>query len=473
MAKNYFSIAAGILESVGGVSNVSSVSHCMTRLRVRPNDMNKVDVTKGRAVAGVLNVVVQNGEVQYVVGQDVPSVHNEFVKLGAFSTGGAVEDTAALKEDMQSISASGGKKKGFHPIAAVLDFIGGTFSPVIPVLVAGGLTGAVLTMLTNFFGFSTESGTYQVFYAVNQAAFFFLPIFIGFSAATQLKSNAYLGAFLGAVLLFSGINGVEGLDFFGFPITPVTYNSTVFPVILGVLFMSILYWILQKITPVFLRTIFVPLITMLVTVPVTLLYLGPVGGWAGDALANAVYGVYQQYPPVAVMLIGCLTPWMVFFGMNNATYPVVFALMKDVGSDPLICTGMAPANVAVGGACLAVALKSRDVNLKGVGLSAGATALCGITEPGVYGVLFPKRTPLVGAMLGGGLGGLLAGYLGMTQYVISTPGFISFPAYINPDGSKENFLYAMGVMALAAILSFIFTWLLYREKQPEGQDPAA
>ncbi|MBQ9347453.1 MAG: PTS transporter subunit EIIC, partial [Oscillibacter sp.] len=254
---------------------------------------------------------------------------------------------------------------------------------------------------------------------------------------------------------------------FGFPITAVSYNSTVFPVILGVLFMSILYWILQKITPVFMRTIFVPLITVLVTVPVTLLYLGPAGGWAGDALAKAVYDVYQQYPPVAVMLIGCLTPWMVFFGMNNATYPIVFALMAEVGSDPLICTGMAPANVAVGGACLAVALKSRDVNLKGVGLSAGVTALCGITEPGVYGVLFPKRTPLVGAMLGGGLGGLLAGYLGMTQYVISTPGFISFPAYINPDGSNENFLYAMGVMALAVILSFVFTWLLYREKQPE------
>ncbi|MBQ9347175.1 MAG: PTS transporter subunit EIIB, partial [Oscillibacter sp.] len=195
MAKNYFAIATGILDSVGGAENVSSVSHCMTRLRVRPNDMDKVDVPKGKHVEGVLNVVVQNGEVQYVVGQDVPSVHNEFLKLGAFSTGGAVEDTAALKTAMAGQNPGGGKKPGFHPIAAVLDFIGGTFSPVIPVLVAGGLTGAVLTLLTNFFGFSTESGTYQVFYAINQATFYFLPIFIGFSAATQLKSNAFLGAF--------------------------------------------------------------------------------------------------------------------------------------------------------------------------------------------------------------------------------------------------------------------------------------
>lgn len=455
--KDYGAIAKQIVEKAGGKENIRRVSHCMTRLRIQAADGQKVDVAGGKAIEGVLNLIVHNGEYQFVIGQDVPSVYEEILKLGNFPAGGPAEDAGAPQADTA--------QRGRAALNGALTFIGGTFSPVIPVLVAGGLTGAVLTLLTTFFGFGTESGTYQILYGLNQAAFYFLPVFIGFSAAAKLNSNGYLGAFLGAALLYSGINGAEGLDFFGIPVPSVSYNSTVFPVLLGVLFMSAVYKFLQKHLPVFLRTIFVPLLTMLVTLPVTLVVLGPIGGWAGELLANGVYAIYQAVPPVAVMLIGCLTPWMVFFGMNNATYPIVFALLAEVGSDPLICAGMAPANVAVGGACLAVALKSKKADLKGVSLSAGITALCGITEPGVYGVLFPQKTPLAGAMLGGGLGGLLCGILGMTQYVISTPGFISLPAYINPDGTPQNLLYALAVMVLAVAVAFGATWALYREEK--------
>ena len=115
-------------------------------------------------------------------------------------------------------------------------------------------------------------------------------------------------------------------------------------------------------------------------------------------------GIYRFAPAVAVAIIGAFTVWLVFFGMNNATYPVLFLLLAEIGSDPLICTGMAPANVAVGGACLAYALLQKDADKKGVGISSGITALSGITEPGVYGVLFPNRYPLIGAMVGGGVG---------------------------------------------------------------------
>ena len=180
----------------------------------------------------------------------------------------------------------------------------------------------------------------------------------------------------------------------------------------------------------------------------------------GTWLANGVYALYQAVPALAVMVIGITTPLMVFFGMNNATYPVVFALMAAVNSDPLICTGMAPANVAVGGACLAASLLSKNVEEKSVSVSAGITALCGITEPGVYGVLFPETYPLIGAMIGGGIGGLLAGILGMTQYVISTPGFISLPAYIDPTGSSYNLIVSVIVMIVAVVLGFVATYAL-------------
>lgn len=141
----------------------------------------------------------------------------------------------------------------------------------------------------------------------------------------------------------------------------------------------------------------------------------------------------------------------------------MFLLLAELGSDPLICTGMAPANVAVGGACLAAALIAKNAEEKSVAASAGITAMCGITEPGVYGVLFVKKYPLIGAMIGGGIGGFIAGLLGMTQYVVSTPGFISFAAYITPaeqGGGSRNFIIAMAVMVIAVIISFVSTYLL-------------
>lgn len=449
--KDYAQICKDIVNVVGGKSNINNVSHCMTRLRLGLADASKVDAEAAKNITGVLNLIVQNGEHQFVIGQDVPSLYEEFGKAG-FELGGSIEDADALKAD-----AEAAKGKWFQ---TAMSFIGGVFSPVIPVLIGGGLMGAVLTLLTTFAGVSPESGTYQVLYAINQATFYFLPVFIGFSAASRLKSNAYLGAFLACILLFNGINNAEGLTFLGLPVAQIGYNANIFPIILGVLFMSFVYKFFQKYVPVYLRTIFVPLLTMIITVPVTLIVLGPIGNTVGTWLASGVLAIYRAVPAIAVMVIGICTPLMVFFGMNNATYPVVFLLLAEVGSDPLICTGMAPANVAVGGACLAAALLAKKAEDKAVATGAGITALCGITEPGVYGVLFTKTYPLIGAMIGGGLGGLIAGAMGMTQYVISTPGFISFAAYIDPSGSSRNFIVAMVVMLIAVSVAFATTYLL-------------
>lgn len=451
--KDYAKIAKDIIEVCGGVENIANVSHCMTRLRVQLRNKSALDEAKAKEVPGVMNLIVQNGEHQFVIGQDVPTVYEEVTKVDGIKAGGSVEDMEALKEDSQV--------KGKW-VEAALSFIGGTLSPVIPVLVAGGLTGAVLTLLTMFAGVTTDSGAYQVIYAINQATFYFLPVFVGFSAASRLKSNPYLGAFLACILVSSGINGVA-LDFFGLPIQAIGYNANIFPIILGVIFMSIVYKFLQRTLPVNLRTIFVPLLTMLVTVPVTLIVLGPIGNTVGTVLADAMYAIYNAVPAVSVALMGATTCLFVFFGMNNALYPVCFALLAAVNSDPLICTGMAAGNVAVAGACLAVALIAKKADEKQVAAGAGVTALCGITEPGVYGVLFVKRYPLIGTIIGGGIGGFIAGLLGMTQYVISTPGFLSFAAYITPvemGGGMTNFAIAMGVMVLSTAVAFAVTYML-------------
>lgn len=187
--KDYKALAAGIIEKAGGAGNIASVTHCMTRLRLVLRDKSKFDTDAVKQVPGVLNVIIQNGEYQVVIGQDVPDVYAEAIKIDGIKAGGSVEDAEAAAKDLAQDHGNIGN--------AILSFIGGTFSPIIPVLVAGGLTGAVLSLLTNVFGVSAESGTYTIIYAINQATFYFLPIFIGFSAAARLKSNGFLGAFLG------------------------------------------------------------------------------------------------------------------------------------------------------------------------------------------------------------------------------------------------------------------------------------
>ena len=448
--KDYKKLSDDIIAVVGGVGNILSASHCMTRLRLNLRDDAKLNAEEAKKIPGVINLIQQNGEQQFVIGQDVASLYEEIIK-NDIKAAGSIDDADAFKADTQ--------KKG-NVVEAILSYVGGTFSPIIPVFIAGGLTGAVISLLQTFAHLSAESGTVFVLTAIQQAMLYFLPVYIGFSSASRLKSNPYLGAFLGAILLYVTANRPEVLNFLGIPVASIGYNGQIFPVVLGTLFMSVVYRFLQKVLPVVFRTVLLPVLTMLIVVPVTLIVLGPIGYWVGTALANGVLAIYRAFPALAVAIIGATTVWLVFFGMNNATYPVLFLLLAEVGSDPLICTGMAPANVAVGGACLAYALLQKDADKKGVGISSGITALSGITEPGVYGVLFPNRYPLIGAMVGGGVGGFLAGLFGLTQFVVANPGFISFAAYFNPDGTMGNFWGMMGVMVLAVVVGFISTWVL-------------
>ena len=453
--KDYKKLSDDIIAAVGGVSNILSASHCMTRLRLNLRDNSKLSVEEAKKIPGVINIIMQNGEQQFVIGQDVASLYEEIIK-NDIKAAGSVDDAEALKADTQA--------KG-SIVEAILSYVGGTFSPIIPVFIAGGLTGAIISLLQTFAGLDASSGTVFVLTAIQQAMLYFLPVYIGFSSATRLKSNPYLGAFLGAILLYVTANRPEVLNFLGIPVANIGYNGQIFPVVLGTLFMAVVYKFLQKVLPVVFRTVLLPVLTMIIVVPVTLLVLGPIGYWVGTGLANAVLAIYRAFPALAVAIIGATTVWLVFFGMNNATYPVLFLLLAEVGSDPLICTGMAPANVAVGGACLAYALLQKDADKRGVGISSGITALSGITEPGVYGVLFPNRYPLIGAMVGGGVGGFLAGLFGLTQYVVANPGFISFAAYFNPDGTMGNFWGMMGIMVLAVVIGFVVTYILGKRRE--------
>jgi PTS system beta-glucosides-specific IIC component len=208
-------------------------------------------------------------------------------------------------------------------VDVVLDFIAGCVSPVIPVLLASGLIAAVLSICVNFFGMDVGSGTAVVLSAVKDAGFYFLPIFLGFSTGNKLGINGYLGALLGGVLVYSTINGAQGLSFLGMSIYPTTYNSTVIPVILGVLFEAVVYKLLNKALPGTVKPFLLPLLSVLVAVPVTLLFLGPLGTVLSGWLTDGVMWVSDTFGAWAVGLYAMINPVCVMFGLDKAITPPI------------------------------------------------------------------------------------------------------------------------------------------------------
>ncbi len=447
MAADMGKLAKAIFDTVGGESNISVVNHCATRLRLTLNDADKVDDASVKKIPGVMGLIKRDDEIQIVIGTEVGKVYNEFIRLGKFKKSGKVDEN--------------GKKKGAGAVfGKIVDFVAGVFVPVLPVLVAGGLISAVLTVCTTFFGLGTESGTYTILMAIYNAAFYFLPVFVGYSAANKLGISPSLGALLGGVLVYSGINGAEGLDFLGIPVTTVTYNGSVVPIILGVLFMALIYKPVDRVVPKEIKFFVVPLVTMLITVPVTLVALGPLGEWIGTGLAIGLQWVNEKLGWFSVGLMGMVSPVLVMMGMNQALFPLCFAEFDAFGCDPFVLPGMLAANVAVGAAALAVWAKSKNKEVKALSLSAGLTGIFGITEPSIFGVLLRFKRPFIGAMIGGFVGGIFAGIVNLAEYSIVSPGVASILAFINPDGTMTNFWMAIITMVIAAATSFIATWLL-------------
>lgn len=438
-----------IYENVGGVQNVISANHCATRLRLKLKDTARFNEDKLKNNALIMGTVKRDNEVQLIIGPDVPKVYSLFSEKLDRSEN-STKDGIKQPKNLKSIGTT------------IVDFISGTFVPVLPILVAAGLVSAVLNILVTFFGVSAESGTFTVLNAVNDAGFYFLPIYIGYSAAKKIGINGMMGMFLGAILVHSAINGAEGLSFFNVTIPVMAYNTTTIPVIFGVLFMALLDKGADKVIPQSIKYFLKPLLVILVTVPITLIVLGPLGNTVGGYIANGLGFMFEKMGWLSVGLLGALTPLLVMTGTNQALFPLVFAMMGDYGYDAFVLPAMLAANVSVGAAALAIATREKNTQKRSLALSAGITGVMGITEPAVFGVMINYKSAFVGIISGGAVGGLLAGLVSLKQYAVVSPGLAAIPTYIPTDGSglNSNFWLSIVVLLVSVGTSFVVTSLL-------------
>lgn len=437
-------VAREVVQYMGGRENITNALHCVTRLRFNLKDEAKADMEAIKKIQGVLGTAVQNGQYQVIIGATVGDVFIEVEQiLGETVVNGALEE-----------------KRGRITPTAVLDVITGVFSPILPALVAGGMIKGIIAMFEAFGWISGGQGTWQVLSFISDVPFYFLPVLLGMSSAKKFKVNQYLGVCVAGALLYpsfmAGIDGSAAFTVLGMNVPVFNYSDSVFPVILGVGVLALVYHFIDKFVPDVLKMVVVPAVSLTVSIPLTYLFLAPIGAWGGLALADGIVWLFSTVGPLAGFLLGFFMPLIVLVGMHQSTSPIQISNIATLGYDYLLPVSFCH-NMAESGASFGAALRMKNKELKSAAFTTSFSAFLGISEPALFTVNVANKTPLIAAMVANGIGGALTVILGAKCYAFVMPGITSLPVYAN--GGLTNFILMIVCIAstwlIAAVLSFI------------------
>lgn len=399
--KDYSKLARDIVKCVGGTDNIDSLKHCMTRLRFSLKDTSKADRERVKNLKGVISLVESGGQFQVVIGTHVSQVYKAVLDI----TGNLGNKEGKIKEN----NTGQNDKKNIGTI--LIDTITGIFTPVLTALAASGMLKGILIVLSTIGVMSDTSGTYRILYATANGTFVFLPIFLAFTSAEKFNANKFISISIAAALLYPDLaaayqNG-EALSFLSIPVTLISYQSTVLPIIVAVYAQSKIEHVMKTILPNAVRDLFYPLISLLVVVPSTVLVIGPLTDIIGTSVANATSAAIA-IAPIPVGFIFCaLWPLTIMFGIHWGFIPIGMNQFALTGRETLISlTG--PLNFAQAGATLGVFLKTKDTGLKDIsGQAFIAAFLAGVTEPAMYGVTLKYKKPFKFVMFFSGVAGAI------------------------------------------------------------------
>lgn len=434
-----------ILIHIGGEANIESVTHCMTRLRFVLKDDSKADSSAVKNIKGVVGCVNKGGQFQIVIGTHVAEVYEELS-----GTVGIKNGTAQTKKKFE--------------LSQVFDLIAGIFMPIVGALAGSGMVKAILSVCVAANWIDTTSQTYTLLYMISDIVFYYLPFFLAYSAAKKFKINPYVSLIFAGMLVhptFTGLKSAgEAVSFLGLPVNMATYTSSVIPIILIVAFQAIIEKYVKKFTPNAIKTFFVPMMTILIVAPVGLIVLGPLGAILGGYLSTFFTFLDTKASWIVPTLVGGLAPLLVMTGMHYSLGAAQSVQRATVGYATILAPGMISSNMAQAAATFAVSVKTKNKDLKALASSCAVTAICGITEPALYGVNMKLKRPLYATMLAGGCAGLYAGITGVKAWSAGTSNIFALPIYIGADNS---FMNACITVAIALVLGFIFSWVLYKE----------
>lgn len=348
------------------------------------------------------------------------------------------------------------KKKLYQ---TVTEQISGLFVPIINYLTAASLIKCIVILLAQFHVLSEGSGVYQIFFAVSDGFFYFLPFFLAITASKQWKTDLFLSLFIPVAMLYPDILAAlehkQTLSFFGLTIQPAIYHSSVIPVLLAV---GLLYFVekpCDRFIPEAIRGFLKPMVCALIVLPVTFLLFGPIGSWIGNFLTDLFNLLYNRNPIVAGAFMGFFIQPMVAIGAQWSVVPVSMGNIMTQGYDILLPL-LGGAVYGQCGACLAMALiyRNEQKEQRQIAYQAALSAALGVTEPSLYGVTLRAPRAMLSACAAGAIGGAIAGAAGVHCTSFAFPSFLTCVAYVSP-----GFVFFLVSMAIALPIGFCLTYL--------------
>ena len=432
-------IAQDVLEAVGGSTNVAHATHCMTRLRLNLKDDSIPNDEQVKKIPGVLGVARSGGQYQVIIGQNVPKVYKEVLTMGvsAAATGSSGEGGEKPKEKLTL------KGVGMN----ILNYLAGSLTPLIPILIGAAMFKTILSIFgPDMLGlFSAESDLFKLFDFVYDAGFYFLPIYVGYTAATKIGASPILGMFMGGILLapdflaMAAAEEVTKFTVFGIPAYLTDYSQSVIPIILSVWAMSYVEKFLKKHIPDALSTIFVPFLTILIMLPISLCLLAPLGAYVGLYVSTALISFGNVGGFIAVAVIAAIWEFLVMSGMHVVMVVTVLNIYMTTGYETVIWPAALCATAATFGIALGAFLRIRDKEEKSLSLGYFISGIVGgVTEPALYGIGLKYKKPLIALMIGGAVGGL---YVGLTHSYMYGLGATNFQIILTfSRSSTTNFI---------------------------------
>ncbi|MCP0886297.1 beta-glucoside-specific PTS transporter subunit IIABC [Ligilactobacillus sp. WILCCON 0076] len=457
----YEELSQKIIAGVGGKDNVASVVHCTTRLRFKLKNEKIAQESDLKNTDGVITVVKSGGQFQVVIGNHVADVYDTLIKEGGFADGGQVADDY---EDAKNMSI----------LDRFIDLVSGIFTPILGPLCAAGMIKGFTAMFVAFGWITTTSGSYIMLHAIGDAFFYFFPVILGFTAANKFKVDKFVGMAIGAVLCYPDIVALDSsktvlytlfkgtffasqihTTFFGIPVIMTNYTSSVIPIILAVWFASYIERWAKKVIPSVVKTFLVPFVTLLVTLPITFIVIGPIATWLSTAISDVTVAIYNFSPVFAGILMGAFWQVFVMFGLHWGFVAVMLTNLASKGFDPIVVLSFG-ASFAQTGVVLAMTLQTKDEKTRSIGIPAVISGIFGVTEPAIYGLSLPRKRPFILSCIGAAVGGGLIGFFGTKAYIYGGLGIFAFPSYMNSHTGINMAFYGSIIAAtVSLILGFV------------------
>lgn len=461
-SEKYVELADKVVDLLGGKDNISFFTHCVTRLRFNVKDKGLVDVGAIGKLPGAVGAQWSGDQLQVIIGQDVAAAYDLVCEKNGLAREDVVEDDAGAG------IADGASSRRFNP-KKILEAVTQCILPIVPAMMGPALIKMVATLLNMAGVLSSDSSTYLVICALSDAALYFMPIIVGYSAAVYFKASPAIVMGLASLLVFSsfvaGVSEGTMTNIFGLPIYAGSYGNMLFPSVLIAFVTSFVERFFKRHLPKMLEYLFTPVLTMLVMLPLMLVVLAPIGLIIGDAITSVCLFLYERVGFISVGLLTAIFPLLVITGMHYATIPAMTTCFLTWQKDPLVYPAMTIYNFCQAAAAAGVLVKSRDSEIKTTSAGVAVTALlAGVTEPTLFGISLRYKTPLVASIIGGFVGGCVFGLLGAAMFTGGGTGILSVVAFVGPD--PMLFVYAIIGIVAAMLVTFVLTIVLF--KDPKG-----